>query len=145
MTAVEFPAGLPTLAPVVDPATQPYWDAAERGVLVVPRCAGCDRSFWYPRAFCPRCGSTAVEWPESPGAGEVYTWTVVRRAGGAWSGAVPFVLAYVRLDEGVVVQANLVDCSSDDVHVGARVAACFERQAEDDLPVLRFRPAPGPV
>ncbi len=144
MTAVEFPAGLPTPSPAVDPATSPYWAAAERGVLVVPRCVGCDRHFWYPRGFCPRCGSWELAWPESSGVGEVYTWTVVRRAGGAWSEAVPFVLAYVRLDEGVVVQANLVDGSSDDLHVGARVVACFERQADGDLPVLRFRPAPGP-
>lgn len=144
MTAVEFPPGLPTPAPVMDPATMPYWAAAERGVLVVPRCVACDRPFWYPRGFCPRCGSSAVEWPESSGIGELYTWTVVRRAGGAWSGAVPFVLAYVRLDEGVVVQANVVGCSSDDLRVGARVLACFERQVEGDLPVLRFRPAPVP-
>lgn len=145
MTTVEFPPGLPTPSPVVDPATQPYWSAAERGVLVVPRCESCDRSFWHPRGFCPRCGAESVTWPESAGVGTIYSFTVVRRAGGPWAGAVPFVLAYVELDEGVVVQANIVDCSGEQLNVGARVEARFERQRDDELPVLRFSPAAPPA
>lgn len=135
-----YPAGLPTPRPVIEPDTRPYWDAAERGELVVPRCAACDQSFWYPRGFCPRCGGTELDWPVSTGAGVVYSCSVVRRAAEPWGAVTPFVLAYVTLDEGVTVQGNVVDCSSDVLAPGLRVRAVFERQDPDDLPILRFSP-----
>jgi uncharacterized OB-fold protein len=125
---------------VVDPATRPYWDAAERGQLVVPRCLTCERPFWYPRGFCPRCAGTELEWPVASGRGTVYSFSVVRRAAEPWGSHTPFVLAHVTLDEGVTVQANIVDCSSEDLAPDLRVRAVFERQEAEDLPVLRFSP-----
>jgi len=135
-----YPSGLPTPRPVVDPDTSPYWEAAERGELVVPHCRACDQPFWYPRGFCPRCGGTDLGWRTASGHGEVYSFSVVRRAMEPWGSHTPFVLAYVTLDEGVTVQGNIVDCSSDVLDPGLRVRAVFERQADDDLPILRFSP-----
>lgn len=135
-----YGTGLPTPRPVVDPATQAYWDAAETGHLVVPHCPACDLPFWYPRGFCPRCGGDAVAWRAASGLGEVYSYSVVRRAAGPWAEHVPFVLAFVTLDEGVTVQANVVGCSAAELEPGLRVRAVFERQGPDDLPVLRFTP-----
>ncbi len=135
-----FPAGLPTPRPEVDPATQPWWDAAERGELLLPHCPACDRPFWYPRGFCPRCGSDAVTWVPATGRGEVYSYSVVRRAAEPWGSHTPFVLAYVQLQEGVTVQANVVDCPADALAPGLAVSARFERADAGDLPVLRFSP-----
>ncbi|GAA3973482.1 Zn-ribbon domain-containing OB-fold protein [Actinomadura viridis] len=139
-----YAAGLPTPSPEVDPETRPYWDAAERGELVLPHCEPCGRPFWYPRGFCPRCGGDDLRWSASDGRGTVDTYSVVRRAGGAWASAVPFVLALVTLDAGVTVQANIVDCPAGDLAVGLRVAAVFERAEPEDLPVLRFVPVREP-
>lgn len=136
-----FGAGLPTPRPVaVDPATEAYWAAAADGRLVLPWCRGCERAFWYPRGFCPRCGGEDLEWREASGGSSVYSWTVVRRAGGPWAEVLPFVLALVALDEGVVIAANLVDVAAADLAVDLRVRPVFERSAEEDLPVLRFAP-----
>jgi len=135
-----FPGGLPTPTPVVDPDTQPYWDAAARDELVVPHCDDCDRSFWYPRGFCPRCGGTAIDWRPSSGRGEVYSFSVVRRAAEPWGSHTPFVLAYVTLEDGVTVQGNVVECPSDRLVPGLAVRATFERADDDDLPILRFTP-----
>lgn len=135
-----FPAGLPTPSPTLDPGTQPYWDAAEQGRLVLPYCGRCGRSFWYPRDFCPRCGTGDVQWHPASGRGEVYSYSVIRRAAGVWSEHTPFVLAMVTLDEGVTVQANIIDCTGDQLSPGLRVEALFERQNAEDLPVLRFTP-----
>ncbi len=135
-----YPSGLPTPRPIVESDTRPYWDAAERGELTVPHCRACDRAFWYPRGFCPRCGGTDVDWRTASGLGEVYSFSVVRRAAEPWGSHTPFVLAYVTLDEGVTVQGNVVDCSSDQLAPGLRVRAVFERQDAEELPVLRFSP-----
>ncbi len=42
--------------PIADALTQPYWDAAADGRLLVQRCEACERYQWYPRAHCVACG-----------------------------------------------------------------------------------------
>ncbi|MGW8538509.1 Zn-ribbon domain-containing OB-fold protein [Rhodococcus qingshengii] len=136
-----YPGGLPTPRPIVEPDTQIWWDAAERGALLIPRCQLCERAFWYPRGFCPRCSGSAIEWHLATGLGEIYSYSIVRRAAGPWNPHTPFVLAYVTLDDGVTVQANVVNCSVDELAIGMRVRAVFEREQDGDLPILRFTPA----
>jgi uncharacterized OB-fold protein len=143
MTSGVRPPTLPTAAPKIDPEVLPYWQAAARGDLVLPRCATCDRLFWYPRGACPRCMSHDITWEASPGRGVVYSFSVVRRAAKAWGDATPYVLAYVTLDEGITLVANLVDCDPADIEVGLPVAALFERADDGETGVLRFAPAHG--
>lgn len=136
-----YPTGLPSPAPELrDPQTSAYWEAAERGELVLPYCLDCQAFYWYPRGFCPRCGGARIDWRQSAGRGHIYSHTIVRRAGGIWAAHAPFVLAYVVLDEGVTVQANIVDCTEEQLVVDARVEARFERQGSDEAPALRFVP-----
>ncbi|QEC46471.1 hypothetical protein FSW04_01995 [Baekduia soli] len=135
------PASLPTPPPRLDPETQPYWDAAARGELVLPLCPRCDRLFWYPRGACPRCGATDLSWRPASGEGVVYSFSVVRRAGGAWAQAVPYVLAYVTLAEGLTVAANIVGCAPEEITVDLPVHAVFEAAAAGDPAILRFTPA----
>jgi uncharacterized OB-fold protein len=136
-----FGHDLPLAAiPARDPETDPWWEAADEGRLLVPVCTSCERPFWYPRGFCPRCGSQALEWRQATGAGEVYSYAIVERAFGVWQEASPFVVAYVTLDEGVTVATNIIDVDRADLHVGLPVRAVFER-AEGANTALRFRPA----
>lgn len=131
---------LPTASFDVDPATEPFWSAARDGRLVLPWCAACDKPFWYPRGFCPRCAGNELEWRPASGAGQIYSATVVRRAGGAWASHVPFGVAVVQLDEGVALTANVVSIAPEDLVPGRRVHARFEQGSEGDLPALRFAP-----
>ncbi|MDH3047220.1 Zn-ribbon domain-containing OB-fold protein [Gordonia alkanivorans] len=135
-----FQSGLPTDRPVLDPETMPYWDAARAGRLVVPFCETCREYFWYPRGFCPRCGGQHLSWPEVSGHGEVYSYSIVRRAFGEWAAHTPFVIAWVTLDVGIAVLTNLIDCSQDRLDVGLAVDAVFESASVGDLPALRFTP-----
>lgn len=139
---ITYPSGLPTPAlGIRDPRVEEYWTAAEAGDLVLPHCVLCQAPFWYPRAFCPRCGSEQVEWRTSTGRGRVYSYTVVRRAGGVWGEHTPFVLAYVELEEGVTIAANLIECGEDELEIGMPVSATFEMGAgEGQSPALRFMP-----
>lgn len=132
--------GLPAHPAEVDPQTLPYWDGAQAGALILPWCEACDAPFWYPRGFCPRCGTDRLGWRPASGRGVVHTCTVVRRAAGEWARHVPFAVAIVTLDEGPAVTANVVGCRIQDVAPGLRVVAVFERSDPDGLPVLRFAP-----
>ena len=130
----------PAPAPDVNPETREYWDATAQGRLLLKRCLDCGSVIWYPRALCPQCASLRTEWFEASGRGQVYSYTLNHRGQGAYSGAGPYVLAYVELDEGPRVMTNIVDCDPDTVKIGQRVEVVFhDTGAGNALP--RFRPA----
>ena len=121
-----------------------FFEGAEQGRLVLPRCTACGFVIWFPREICPACGSQDVDWFEASGNGSIYSCTVTRRIPGSWGKAAPFVLAYVELDEGPRVMTNIVDCDPEQVAIGDRVKAVFEEATDRDgnpgPPLLRFRP-----
>ena len=39
---------------------------------------------------------------------------------------VPYAIAYVRLDDGVTMMTNIVDCDLDAIRIGARVKVVFK-------------------
>ena len=106
-------------APQASPETQPFWDAAAKGQLVIKKCRGCGESHYYPRPHCPFCGSDATEWHATAGTGTIYSYSVMRRA------EVPYAIAYVTLDEGPTMMTNLVDCDFDRLKIGQRVKVAF--------------------
>jgi uncharacterized OB-fold protein len=121
-------------APPVNPETQPFWDAAAAGTLVLKRCAACGQSHHYPRVICPFCGSDRTEWRETSGRGTIYSFSVFRRA------PVPYAIAYVTLDEGVSLMTNIVDCDLDAIRIGQAVRVTFV-PTEGGPPVPMFTPA----
>ena len=48
MAERQFPAA------VINPESQPYWDAAAKGKLLIKFCNSCKKHFFYPRSICPR-------------------------------------------------------------------------------------------
>jgi uncharacterized OB-fold protein len=131
---------LPAPAPPVNAETKPYWDATVQGKLLLPRCTVCRIVIWYPRLFCPECGSRNVEWMEASGRGSIYSFTVNRRGTGDYQGISAYVLAYVELDEGPRVLTNIVDCDPESVAVGQAVEVVFHDTGHGTA-LPRFRPA----
>lgn len=129
---------LPTPEPVVTEETVPYWDAAAEGRLLLPRCVRCSHVIWYPRSFCPECGSLEVSWFEASGRGEIYSFSVLRQSQGDYSAATPYVLAYVELEEGPRVLTNLVELEATP-RIGQKVQAAFAT-TPGGAGLLRFRP-----
>lgn len=119
-------------APVVNPETQPFWDAAAEGRLILRRCTSCRSVHWYPRARCPSCFGT-TEWVDADGGGTVYAFSVTR-------GKVAYVLAYVTLAEGVTMLTNIVDCDPDTLSIGMPVRVRFS-PTDGGPPVPTFVPA----
>ncbi|WP_312028367.1 OB-fold domain-containing protein [Aquabacterium sp. J223] len=64
----------------------------------------------------------------------IYSYSVMRRV------EVPYVIAYVTLDEGVTVMTNIVDCDPDAVRIGQRVKVTFQ-PSDGGPPVAMFTPA----
>ena len=108
-------------APVVYPDNTAFWDATNAGKLLIKHCTACNQPHWYPRPQCPFCMSDKTVWKESSGAGTIYTFSVTRRGV-----PVPYAIAYVRLDDGVTMMTNIVDCDLDAIRIGARVKVVFK-------------------
>jgi uncharacterized protein len=133
-------ANLPVRKVDVSVETKPFWDATAEGRLVLPRCTQCAATLWMPKAFCPLCGSSAVEWIPTSGQGVVYSFSITRKGAGVWAEHSPYVIAYVELDEGPRVLSNVVGCAVDNVAIGMRVSVVFH-PTDDGPAVYRFAPA----
>ena len=48
---------LPNPVPYVAPDAEEFWAATTEGKLLLRRCDDCGTVIWYPRPFCPDCGS----------------------------------------------------------------------------------------
>lgn len=123
---------LPAAEPNVE--TQPFWDAAAKGKLLIKHCDACNQPHYYPRALCPFCLSAETRWVETAGTGTVYSLSTMRRGKDA-----PYTLAYVTLDEGPNVLTNL-DGDADAFAIGQRVRVSFAPTAEGAPPVPMFVP-----
>lgn len=103
-------------APQIYPDNEAFWAGTHAGKLLIKHCSACNKPHWYPRPQCPFCMSDKTEWKESAGIGTIYTFSVSRRVG-----PVPYAIAYVRLDDGVTMMTNIVDCDLDAIRIGDRV------------------------
>ena len=127
--------------PTPDAETQPWWDAAKEGRLLIKRCDDCGQPHFYPRPFCPHCWSTAVAWEEASGRATLYTFSIVRRNDlPPFNDRVPYVAAVVDLEEGVRMMTNVVGCELEDVEIGMALEVQFQ-PISDDVTIPVFRPA----
>ena len=128
-------------APEIDWETRAYWEGAGRGELVLQRCGSCQVVQHRPRGFCVSCLSDDIEHFVASGRGEVYTYSVVRQNQmPRFRDAVPYVVAYVQLEEGPQLLTNIVDCDPEVVSIGMPVRVDFV-STEGGLGVPRFVPA----
>jgi uncharacterized OB-fold protein len=124
------------LPDVDEPLTAPFFAAAARGELAIPRCDACDAHVWYPHETCPHDGGN-LTWTAVSGRGTLFTWAVVRRAFlPAFEDRVPFVTALVALDEDPAVRicTYVVDTAAADLVADAPVAVTFRPLAFSTVP-----------
>jgi hypothetical protein len=120
------------------PDTAAYWDACQRHELLIQRCGNCRAYQFYPRNFCTSCCSKTLDWISATGHGKVLTWTIVRRAvSAAYADDVPYVIALIKLQEGVVMMSKVIGCEPEAVHTGMAVEVNFEDWSEQvSMPVF---------
>jgi uncharacterized OB-fold protein len=138
MTA-EYRKPLPN--PIHWGTSKPFWEAAKRHELVMPRCKFCDKLFFYPREACPRCLKSDIDWVPVSGMGRLHSFTVIHQpANAAFQPDTPYVYAMIQLDEGPRMISNLVDCAPADAKVDMRVSAIFD-DVTADWTLVKFKPA----
>ena len=127
--------------PRIDEESRGWWEALVRRELYVQRCRACGTKRLPPRAVCPACLSSAVEWLRVSGRGTVYSYTVTHQNQAAgFREELPYVLAIVELAEGPRLMTNVVGCAPDAVRIGMPVEVVFD-QATPEVTLPKFRPA----
>lgn len=116
-------------APQINPETQPFWDAAKQGRLLIKRCKACGEAHYFPRAICPFCFSDQTEWEQSSGEGAIYTFSLMRK-----SPSGPYAIGWVNLKEGPAVLTNFVDCDPQTLSIGRKVKVVFKPTDGAPLP-----------
>jgi len=130
------------LIPPRSELTQPFWDAAGEGALALQFCGTCDTGIFPPRAHCPDCGGSNLQWRSVSGEGSVYTYTVAHRAAHpVFASQCPLVIAVIVLAEGPRMISNVVGVDPEDVYVDMPVRVTFEAIDDTDLWLPLFTPA----
>ncbi|HEV7266086.1 MAG TPA: Zn-ribbon domain-containing OB-fold protein [Falsiroseomonas sp.] len=120
-------------APIPDPNTEPFWEAATEGRLMVGLCRDTGRHFFPPRGVSPFTLSPNVDLVEASGRGTLYSYTVMRTKQ-------PYIPAMVELAEGPRIFTNLVDVAPEEVRIGMELRVAFQA-TEGGPPVPMFAPA----
>jgi hypothetical protein len=119
-------------APIEDPSTKPFWDAAREGRLMLGFCRDTQRHFWPVRNTSPFTLSPNVELRAASGHGTIHSFTVMRVAQ-------PYAPAFVELEEGPRIFTNIVDCDLAELRIGMKVRLEWKRTEGAPLPM--FAPA----
>ena len=131
----------PLPVPANEELSRPFWEAARRHALIMPRCGTCATVFFYPRETCPECLGADLGWTPVSGKGRVYSYTIVHQpVNAAFEPDAPYVYAVIQLDEGPRLVSNVVECAREDVRIDMPVTAVYE-DVTPDVTLVKFRPA----
>ncbi len=126
-----------------------YWrEIPYRYRLVGKKCKKCGAIHYPPRPVCDRCKSTDLEDYKLSEEGVVESFTTLYITPMGFGYYKPYVIAIVRLNDGVRVLAQLTDVDPSEVKVGMKVRAVFRRVREDGdegliMYGLKFAPVRG--
>ena len=127
--------------PVCSACARPFWDGARQGRLLIQKCGSCGQNIFYPRLSCPACFSEKLDWVEASGRGSIYSYTVVyNNAPSAFVADVPYVVAVIRLEEGVQMLSNIVECDHEKLACDMPVEVVFE-ELDEEFTLPKFRPS----
>ena len=133
--------GIQYRTPQVDWETRAYWEGAGRGELVLQRCRDCGVVQHRPRGLCVTCLSSEIEHFVASGRGEIYTFSIVRQNQmPGFRDHLPYVVAYVALEEGPQILSHVVGCDPESVTIGMPVQVEFV-STDEARGVPRFVPA----
>jgi len=117
-----------------DAKITPLVDYLEKGKVMMTKCQQCGKVFFPPKADCPRCVSSNVEWLEITSTGTLLTFTVVNYGPSGFENDTPYTLGIAEFEEGVRVLARVSrEISPEDIKVGMRVKLTPVKLANEQI------------
>ena len=83
-----------------------------------------------PRSVCPTCHRKSIgkiQPLKLRGDGEIYSYTVVHEAPSQFEMQKPYVMAIIRMREGVMVTGQVIDVEANELAIGLKVKATMRK------------------
>ncbi|MFT7244897.1 MAG: putative OB-fold protein [Candidatus Azotimanducaceae bacterium] len=120
--------------------TKAFWAGTKDKEFRYQQCTNCDTVIFYPRRHCTGCTNGKLEWKVASGNATVYSYSVVRQSYHPFfRNLVPYVVAWIDLDEGPRILSNVMNVAADDVQIGMKLKLEWEEHEELNIPL--FSPA----
>ena len=106
----------------------------QRYNLAGTRCGVCGGHFFPRRLMCPVCHRKSIGKLERflfSGRGRIESFTIVHDPMTGYDLQVPYIIAYIALEEGDHVLGQIVDCDSSEVEMGREVEMVFRKLSEE--------------
>lgn len=125
--------------PNISDFNRPFWEGARKHEFRLQRCNACSR-IWAPNGpVCPFCFSTDYRWDKLSGRGKVASWVVFHKLyHPGFAKDIPYNVAFIELDEGPRIIANVVGTPNQDITIGMPVEVTFE-DVNDQISIPRFK------
>ncbi len=121
-----------------------FFEGVEAGRIDLQSCNSCGHVWHYPRPVCPSCGARDIAWMPSSGRGTIHSFTIVHHPPkAAFKADVPYVVAFVDLDEGARLTTRLVGEDAQGAAIGDRVEVVFGKTDQGTTTVPAFRRTPS--
>ncbi len=112
----------------------------QRYNLIGTECKGCGQKFFPPRQLCPNCRRSGnITEITFSGEGKIYSYTLIHVPSEGLGFMKPYAIGIIRLDEGPLLTAQIVDCKPEDLAIGKRVNSVFRKVIVDgDSGIIRY-------
>lgn len=129
--------------PVISDFNRPFWEGTRRHQYRLQHCSHCGK-FWAPNApVCPHCFSDEYTWDQVSGRGKIQSWVVFHKVyHPGFAKDVPYNVAFIELEEGPRVIANIVGTPNDQLKIGMKVGVVFE-DINDEISIPKFKKIDG--
>ena len=126
--------------PRITKEDRPFWEAAKRHVLVLPKCRGCGHVSFPPYVACSKCLSFERDWIEASGRGKVWGYIEMRQPYiKSFEDDLPYNVVLVELEEGPFMYSNVTGIPSDEIKPDLPLEAYFE-DVTNEITLIKFRP-----
>ena len=109
-------------------------ESSHRYRLVGHKCGNCGTVYFPPRDICIKCHRESIGKISEcnlSGKGEIVSFTIVHDVPPAFARQRPYAMALIKLEEGPILTAQIVDSDMDEIEIGRKVSAVFRRIRED--------------
>ncbi|MBL4681576.1 MAG: OB-fold domain-containing protein [Pseudomonadales bacterium] len=119
--------------------TAEFWAGTKEKEFRYQQCDNCQKIIFYPRRTCTGCTNSQLIWKVSNGLGKIYTFSIVRLSYHPFfKQQLPYVVAWIDIDEGPRILSNVVGCDAEDVKIGTEVK--LEWEIHENLNIPLFEP-----
>ena len=119
--------------------------AGEEPALEGCRCPQCGDVFYPPRSVCLNCYHEGLDPIALSRRGTLYTFTIARMSLPGALVTAPYVIAQVKLPEGVIIPTVLTGIDPESVQIGLELEVVVEKASvnAEGAEVMTFKFRPG--